>query len=190
MALGCADPYGQFDEFTEALAKRPPPPALSCGEDIVQEVEGTFFAVLAADIDMTHPVMAVADITTGATGMQITLHTLNAADRQTEVGDAIELPTAPVDDEGAFSLEHTDIVVVTEANPFGDGDIVMPRFAMRGTVCEDLICGSWSAQITTPITYEFDIETSQFALVRVGSGEPYPEPPPFNCAGDLAPPLP
>ena len=189
LLAGCADPHGQFDDFTEALAKRPPPATGACGEEVVQSVEGTFFAAMATELDRSQPVVALAQVRTDESGMHIILQTLQTADRQTPAGEPIVMPPAAVEESGEFSTELSGAVVPAAANPLLDDDIVMSRIGLAGSVCERVICGDWWGTITAPLALELHAGQSQFAMVRVELGESYPEPPTINCVGELAAPL-
>ena len=185
---GCADPYGQFDEFSEALARKPAPPSGDCGDAVVQSVEGTFFVALSTQLGPKLPVVMLAEVTSDEAGMHMIWQPLAAADRQMPVGVAVELPSAPIDAEGKFTVELASIVVEAGANPLLDDDIEMAPLGLEGVVCEDLICGFWWGHLLHPIPMDLSPELNRFAMVRVDSLA-YPEPPPINCVGDLADPI-
>jgi len=183
---GCPDPIGQFDEFSEQLAKKPLPPAGDCGPVTAQAVEGTFFLALATQLDPPRPVIALAEVTTDDAGMAMTWQPLAAADRQTPVGDPIVLPPAPIAADGTFTVEAEDVVVAAAGDPLMDAAIVAATITLSGTVCADFICGDLAGDIVEPAPITLEAGKSQFAMERVAPGDDYPEPPPIKCVGDLA----
>jgi hypothetical protein len=184
-STGCADPEGQFEEFSAGYANRPPPPAADCGEDKVRSVEGTFFAAFSTQLDPKSPVVFLAEVSSDTNGLSIDLQPLRADDRHTPVGDGFALPAAAIGAEGAFSVQADDVLVPAEADPILPAAIEMTVLGVEGTVCENVMCGGWWGPVTAPIETELTADLSKFAMVRV-EGTDYPEPPPINCNGDLA----
>jgi hypothetical protein len=58
-----------------------------------------------------------------------------------------------------------------------------------GALCGNagLFCGTVEGNVSAPIA--LDLTGSTFTLSRVDEGAPLPEPPPIDCAGNLADPL-
>jgi len=187
--IGCPDPIGQFDEFTEKLANKPHGPAGDCGPETVQTVEGTFFLALSTQLAPEEPVVMLAEVTTGAEGMSMIWQPLRADDRTTPVGEPIEVPPAPIDSEGKFTSVATGVVVDSAANPVMTVPIEAPSITLEGTACHELLCGGMSGQLTKPLTVTLLSDQSKFTLERVEPGEDYPEPPQISCLGELATPV-
>lgn len=186
---GCPDPVGEFDAFADELAKKPAPPKGDCGAEITREVDGVFFASLATQLAKAQPAVMRVEVTTDAAGMHMVLQPLAVADRTTPAGDPIVAAPAPIDESGGFVVTLSDVVLPGAANPISSDEIVAPSIVLAGTACEARLCGDMSGSIEKPLPVTLVAGKSQFAMQRVADGAVYPEPPPINCAGELADPL-
>ena len=186
---GCPDPIGQFDEFSERLANKPRGPAGDCGLETVQQVDGTFLLALATQLDPVRPVILLAEVSTGSAGMSMTWQPLAVTDRQTPIGDPIDVPPAPIAEDGTFTVQATNVVVGAAADPIMDAVIEAATITLSGFACADFVCGNLAGEIVLPAPITLVAEQSKFAMERVAPGEAYPEPPQINCLGDLAKPV-
>jgi hypothetical protein len=73
------------------------------------------------------------------------------------------------------------------ANPISGNELVIGQLVFASEQTEPSICGSATGSITQPAM--ISLEGSTFTLIPVTDLARAPEPPPINCAGDLADPL-
>src|SRR5262249_1555241 len=116
--IGCPNPDGSFDDFAEradAVPKSDAGPG-ACGDVPVDKAEGDFFLALAA-VQVTKPVTFFAKLTTDAAGLHMNVQPFAYVDRTTLVGTPMDLGPFPIDAQGNFVADLTEITVVGEANP-------------------------------------------------------------------------
>jgi hypothetical protein len=197
-APGCvADAEGEYEAFAKRAGKgtggagggttdggcTPPEPG---------EIDGDYIFALSATLGPDTPVLFLTTITTsaGADGMQMQwrLQPLAAEDRTTPVGSAIDFEPFTVNSDGTFLADPGPLTVTGEANPITKGNPITADIDLSGEFCgvEDFYCGAVGGEVTSPLT--LPLTGSTFTLSKVTTPDTYPEPPPINCAKDLAAP--
>jgi hypothetical protein len=155
------------------------------------QIDGSYLLALSAKISPQSPFLFLTTVTTfaGAGGSQVlwTLQPLAAADRTTMVGSPIQFEPFTVEPNGSFFTEQGPLDVVGEANPITSTDITAD-VTLAGELCgaQDFHCGAAGGAVTIPVSLPLDGSTFTLSKVTPGS---YPEPPPINCAKDLAAPI-
>ena len=180
---GCAkDPKDNILDYVERTDDQRDT-VLELEEGTVVDVTGTFYFTLRAVIATALPLQFIATTTfteteTGGT-LDVTLQALSLLVQETEepremVGDPIVLPTAEVDETGAFEVDLGEVSVIGSANPISGSDIVA-TLSLKGTIqSEDVFCGGVKGNITAPIKAPLSYGDSSFAAVRLEEGEAYP----------------
>ena len=182
---GCPDPQAEFDDFEARYEETKPPPVVAACGETVQSVEGDFLFALSAQIDAEKPILFLASIVTEADGMHVSVTPLEAADRKTLIPPPLEIGPYPIDAEGNFVAALPQLTIPGAANPITGSEIVATT-TLSGAVCENLLCGDVTGQVTEPLM--LDLAGSTFAMARV-MGTDYPEPPVIDCSGKTAEPL-
>lgn len=183
---GCPDPDAAYEDFVTRAGKIPPPPPGECGQTVLS-VDGEFFFALSSQLAKKKPITFLAQLTTDAGGVSMSLQPLDKADRATPVGPAIEVGPYPIVD-GRFTAAFPLLVVPGAANPISPADI-KAQITLVGSVCADFVCGTVEGQVLEPVMIALDPVNSRFTMERVTTPGEYPVPPQINCTGDLADPL-
>lgn len=150
-----------------------------------------YFLALGLSLEPKKPVVAVvsvaADDSSGLPVSSWSVQPLSWKDRQTPVGSAIALPPIQHDSTGAFSADPPTIDVPGEANPFSHTLITVDLKSLAGAFCpgQTFACGTVGGLVVKPI--EVPVDGSTWTLTKL-AGDPFPEPPPVDCA--LTPALP
>jgi hypothetical protein len=187
VVAGCPDPDASFDAFTARAKLVPPPPVGACGPTVTS-VHGTFFFALSTQVARNRPFVFLTTVTTESGGLMMNLQPLSADDRATSVGTAIAVGPFPIAADGSFVGRLPTLAIVADANPISASELEA-EVTLRGTVCENFICGSVDGTMTKPSALELTADKSSFTLERVEPAGEYPEPPEINCSGDLAVPV-
>jgi hypothetical protein len=199
-SAACVDPAGALDDFNERAAEADFSTSTTsgagggdaCAVPAAGEVDGNYLFALSAKIAKTKPVLFYAKLTTeDASGLNFSLNLqpLNAKDRKTPEGDAIDVGPYPVAADGTFSAALPMLTVAGAANPVS-GSLLEATVTLVGTLCApaDFICGDVTGSVTKPIAIP-DLTGSAFTMQRITDEAAYPEPL-INCAGDPAEPPP
>lgn len=206
LLLGCVDPQGKFDEFAERVGTTtrtigscdgggtPPRPG---------EGDGPVLLVVSTSLSPRLPVLFKGDVQSvdvdGRTGLTFNLSPLNAFDRTTLVGEPLAEGPFVIGDDGVLVADIPRGITPELANPVTAGD-VDSQVTLTGTVCHvaepwssgpvDMAgqyCGIVSGTLYAPVEGPL---TGDFALIRLADIDVIPDPPPYNCIGDLADPAP
>jgi hypothetical protein len=180
---GCAkDPKDNILDYVERTDDQRDT-VLELEEGTVVDVTGTFYFTLRAVIATALPLQFIATTTFTETetggNLDIRLQALSLNIGETEepremVGDLIVLPTAEVDETGAFEVDLGEVSVIGSANAISGSDIVA-TLSLKGTIqSEDVFCGGVEGNITDPIKAPLSYGDSSFAAVRLEEGEDYP----------------
>lgn len=195
--IGCANPEGEYQEFINRYEVINPASSSSsvgggCAAPAGGEADGDYYFALSPSFSAKTPLVFLATVSTsdGANGLDInmSLQPLNAEDRMTAEGSPIVFDvTAGMD--GVFMTAPANIAVVSAANPISDSAVEAENVTLAGALCAqmDVVCGAVGGNVTVPAPLPLD--NSTFSMQRVTGPADYPEPPPINCAGDLADPL-
>ncbi|EYF06476.1 hypothetical protein [Chondromyces apiculatus] len=187
--MGCADPQGDFDAFTERYASIHGTTTTStepgtCAPPEAGAIDGDHLLTLSVNLNPKKPVVFIAGVTTTAMGdglgLSMTLQALAAADRTTLVGDVTTVGPYEVGADGAFVAELPELTVPAEANAI-TGSQIKAKVTLTGTLCADaLACGKVTG------TAVVNVDGSDFTLQKIDDPAAYPEAV-INCAGETAP---
>jgi hypothetical protein len=195
-AAACANPETKFDDFKRRLGDpRVGAGAASSGAvgDAaaceLDDAVGDYFLTLAVALSPQTPIVALVSLTTPSedTVAMPSIQPLAASDRSSPIGSSISAgPFAAPD--GQARVDVPGLRVNGAANPIAGSDIAADVVLLLN-VCKGgpFLCGSAEGDVTEPLA--LDLAGSTFTMTRVASPVDYPEPPPINCAGDLADPL-
>lgn len=200
LTAACADPQGAYDEFVERQTTASSSSSSTggsggggggagCTAPAVGELDGDHLLVLSAKLSPKKPIVMAAKVTTadegGKTAVTMQLQPLDAADRQTPVGAAIDVPVFPIEADGTFVLSVPSADVDGTANPITGNTLKGVAATLTGSgMCSPFAfaCGDVTGAITTP---PVKLDGSTFTLQPVTD----PATPPevfINCAKDLA----
>jgi hypothetical protein len=161
---GCADPQGQFDDFTERKAaidadastdaaslpdSRKPDLVNQNGSDAGQQCEIVtqsdmpqhYLFSLSTKIIKTKPILALTEFTisdlNGSPAISLHAQPLDATDKITPVGNPIVGGPFPIKPDGSFVADLGSVTVPGQANPISGSDIVSTLIlnAQPGSVC-------------------------------------------------------
>lgn len=201
--LGCADPEGDFDAFTERYGQigTTTTTTTNTGGCTVPEagaIDGDYFMTLSAKLNPQKPFAFLVKVTTEAMGdgigLSMNVQALQADDRATLVGDAIDVGPYEVAADGRVDIGfpelfvpdqmHQYVAIPGAANPITGSDI-QASATLSGTVCDpgEFICGDVVGEAKTSFTLKLDGST--FTLQKI-TGDTYPVAV-LNCAGEEAP---
>ena len=204
LVQGCTNTEGNYNDFVareKALQEGgagggggftpcdPPKPG---------DIDAQYLYTLSAKLGtaLQPPVIFLADVKTtsfqGGTGLKLTLHSLSATDRKTEVGTPLDIPVIAIGSDGVLDPTPMPKMTVTgEANALQPGhDIVASDVTLIGQMCgvQDFYCGTVTGNVTQPIT--LDLKGSPYTFQKVDPSSLPPDPIYVNCAKDTAPPPP
>jgi hypothetical protein len=201
LTAACADPEGAFDDF---VARQTTASSSSsggtggggggsgCTAPAVGELDGDHILVLSAKLSPKKPIVMSAKVTTaddgGKTAVTMQLQPLDALDRRTPVGAAIDVPVFPIEADGTFVLSVPSADVDGTANPITGNTLKGIAATLTGSgMCSPFAfaCGDVTGAIATP---PVKLEGSTFTLQPITDPATYPETY-INCAQDLANPL-
>jgi len=199
--LGCADPEGEFNAFTDRYAKIETTTTSgdggggsgggnACALPEAAAVSGDFILTLSAKLNPQKPFLFLAKVTSESMGdglgVSMNVRSLAAADRKTLVGDAVDVGPYPLEADGTFVMELPELKIPGEANPI-TGSEVTANATLTGSICApgEFGCGAVTGEVVTSSGLSLKLEGSTFTFQKV-TGEAYPEAV-INCAGDKAP---
>lgn len=204
LPIACVDTEARLDEFVSRLPHGSgggPSDGGMAGSDALVDsgtcppvpgaLDGPYVLTLAASIAPTTPIMTLLDLTTpdymGGTGFAFDARALSAADRKTPIGDPISAGPVVVEANGHYRLPLSGVSIPGAANPISGSDIAVD-LELSGNLCgpPESFCGTFNGEVSQPI--QLPLDGSTFTLRPVVNGD-IPEPPPIDCAGNLADPL-
>lgn len=150
-------------------------------------LSGAHFLTFSASLSPADPFVAALDFTRDGPTFSFTIQPLAAIDRSTPVGSPSQHGPFPHDDAAWNATLMSPLAIPGEANPVTGNPIVLDDLVFASRRIDPVICGSASGNLTQPAMISLDGST--FTLIPVTDLAPAPEPPPINCAGDLADPL-
>lgn len=193
--VGCADPQADYEAFNERVAKVDglEQPAGDCATPLPApgEPDGDFLMALSAKLNPTKPIMFIAKVTTTAMGdgldLSMSIQPLSAADRETPVGDVVDVGPFHVGADAKLVADLPPLSVTGEANPLTGSDI-QADVALSGNLCSpgEFICGDVTGEAIASITVKLDGST--FTMQKITDPAAYPDIV-INCAEDPAAPL-
>ena len=207
-STGCVDPEGSFDDFAERKQRTGGTGGSGgnadsgpCNIPSAGQADGPVLLVVSvATLDASKPVLLGGSITTTEPPREVhfNLQPLDAMDRKTAVGAAIQ-QTYPVLDDGALLAALDRTTIDGRANAIAYNSPIDSQVTLDGSVCklaqpwssgpvtpDNFYCGTLTGHLFAPIDSAID---GTFTLIRLGSAAALPEPPPIDCAGTLASPL-
>ncbi len=201
LAVGCADARGRFDDFQARLAQIgdagtdaraddsdggpcvPPDPGVVGGP-----------ALLALDTNLIpgDPVLFLGTIDTpaldGTTAVHFAYHAVDAMDRRTLVGAALEVGPYPLHD-GVLTADIAESTLDGRANPLLYGTPLDSAMTLHGHICgvKTYYCGTLDGETYGLLSGAF---TGHFGITLLASPDAVPAQPRFGCdAADIAPVL-
>jgi hypothetical protein len=193
---GCPDTEGEFNNFIERYESNKGEATSSTGSGgasacqapmMAGDMDGDYQFTLSAALSPKKPILFAATIATsdGPNGLQFTLglQPLDAADRATKVGTAIEVGPFDVAADGSFSAKLPPLDVIGSANAISGSDLAA-EVTLDGNLCGDFSCGSVSGEVTKPAI--IDLVGSTFTIDKLDAAGMYNEPVLINCAKDEA----
>lgn len=125
----------------------------------------------------------------GATAVKYAYKALDASDRRTPVGEALEVGPFALGNDGHFDAETAESTLPGSANAILPGVEITSVLTLHGTICgvSDFYCGTVTGDVSAPIEGP---TTGQFGLTLVPSIDAIPARPRFGCGEEaLAPAL-
>ncbi|XXY54100.1 hypothetical protein WME91_23510 [Sorangium sp. So ce269] len=204
LLLGCADPEGRFNDFQardttireeQASGGGGSDGSGGGGGSCLPEAgapDGDFLFSLSAYLNPQAPIVFLSTLTSeardGGLSISLSFQALEAADRKTPTGTAVDVGPYEVSADGQFIAELPTIVVPGNANPIS-GSELEATITLSGALCAptDFVCGDVTGTVTRPLS--LDLKGSTFAMQRITDPDSYPEPV-INCDKKPARPLP
>jgi hypothetical protein len=204
LVQGCTNAEGKYNDFIdrqkalqEGGAGGSDAGFTPCDPPKPGDIDGQYLFALSAKIGtLQPPVLFLADMTTvanqGGTALKMTLHSLSASDRKTEVGSPLDIPEIGIGSDGVIdNTALPEFTVTGVANPIQPGqDIVASGVRLVGQICgtQDFYCGTVTGNVTKPTVLNLVGSPYTFEVVTDPNSLPL-DPLYVNCAKDTAPPL-
>ena len=194
---GCADANGRFQEFEgrraafEGDAGAPSGGGEGAGGAGICEppapgvVRGSALLALETSALPGAAILFFGELETfeldGHTAAKYTYKALDATDRRTEVGAALEVGPFALADDGHFDTEAGESTLPGSANAILPGVEITSKLTLHGTICgvSDFYCGTVTGTVSAPIVGP---TTGQFGLRLVASIDDIPARPRFGCS--------
>ena len=199
---GCADASGRFQEFEDRRALGDSSAGASgsaggagdaCSPPEPGVVHGLALLALETSAQRGVAILFFGEVETpeldGKTAVKYSYKALDAHDRHTEVGDALEVGPIAIAEDGKFDGETANSTLPGSANAILPGIPITSQLTLHGTICgvSDFYCGTVTGTTTAPVAGP---TTGQFGLLLVPSIDDIPARPRFGCAEKaLAPEL-
>ena len=202
LVVGCADARGRFEDFQARLNQ------IDAGNDATSDddsdggpcappdpnvVGGPALLAIETSLIPGNPVLFLGTIDTpaldGTTAVHFAYHALDAMDRSTLVGDALEVGPYPLT-EGVLTAPIARSTLDGRANPAYYGTPTESSMTLHGHICgvKSFYCGTLDGQVYGLLSGTF---TGHFGITLLPSANAVPAQPRFGCdATDLAPALP
>lgn len=198
---GCADARGRFQEFEErrgaldgqaGTASTGGEPG--CAPPAPNVVSGPALLALETSMSPGLAILFLGEITTpaldGHTAVKFNYRALDSEDRQTRVGDSLQVGPYVIGEDGTFDAPTGKSTLPGSANPILHGVAITSDLTLHGTICgvDTFYCGTVSGEVFAPLAGP---ATGQFGLTLLGSDGELPARPRLGCASRaLAPALP
>lgn len=200
MLAGCPAPEEKFQDFAGRYAASPFGQGTGGGgggsfcpseAPMGMERDGEYLFSFTPVVESPDkPAPFIATVSVSGDAMSLELQPLDADDRMTMVGDPQSFGPFPIESDGTVTIELVQAIVPPPTNPLTDSQLRVDAL-LEGAFCTDTdgLCGTFSADIfigsgENPAL----MPLGTWTMVKIDGGV-YPEPPPLNCAGDLAAPL-
>jgi hypothetical protein len=201
---GCADARGRFDAFHNRLQATPDASSEAssagsggdstegCTPPAPGAVAGPALLAIGTSFAAGKPILFLGTIDTpaldGTTAVQFAYRALDALDRSTRVGPALEVgPFALVD--GVLTAPVPKSTLVGDADPIVYGVPITSEMTLTGQICgvRSFYCGTLTGSTNGYVNGPF---TGQFGITLLDGPDAVPARPRFGCgAADIADPL-
>ncbi|HEY4105459.1 MAG TPA: hypothetical protein VGM44_16285 [Polyangiaceae bacterium] len=196
-AAGCADARGRFEDFQSRLAQEPDSGSDAddggpCTPPDPNVVGGPALLALDTNLIPGEPVLFLGTIDTppldGTTAVHYVYHAVDAEDRHTLVGDALEVGPFALTD-GLLTALVPESTLDGRANPQLYGTPIDSKMTLSGHICgvKSFYCGTLTGITSGLISGPF---SGHFGITLLPSLDAVPAQPRFGCdASDVAAPL-
>ena len=204
----CADARGRFESFEARAHSSPGRDAAKasdgelandatydggpCQPPAPNAISGAALLALAINGNLDLPILFAGMIDTperaGTTAVHFVYRALDAEDRSTRVGDALEVGPLPLAD-GVLEAKVPESTLDGRANPIARGVPLTSALTLHGHICgaQPFYCGSFDGQLSGLISGPL---TGQFGITLLSGPDAIPARPRFGCGtSDLAPEL-
>lgn len=201
--VGCANARGRFEDFETRLKEEPDsgPDANDTDAQVMDDggpctppapnaVSGPALLALDTNLIPGEPILFLGTIDTpaldGTTAVHFAYHALDASDRQTLVGPALEVGPYPLVN-GTLTAPIAESTLDGRANPELYGTPIASEMTLRGQICgvRTFYCGTLDGDTSGLISGPF---TGHFGITLLSDPEAIPAQPRYGCAAsDLAP---
>jgi hypothetical protein len=209
LLVGCADARGRFEQFetrehdladSGSSADQPDGASNDSGDDggactppDPNVVAGPALLALDTNLIPGEPILFLGTIDTpaldGTTAVHFAYHALDASDRHTLVGPALEVGPYPLQD-GVLTAPIAESTLDGRANPELYGTPISSEMTLVGHICgvRTFYCGTLSGDTSGLITGTF---TGHFGITLLSGPDAVPDRPRFGCdASEVGDPLP
>ena len=140
-----------------------------------------FLAIYATPVAPTTPFQFLADVTAEGGQLELSLTPLSldilSVDTPREPLPPPFVVSGPIAEDGSFTIEIPDLMLIGQANPVTGSDIVA-SVTLDGVFEQDRICGQVSGAITVPAN--IDLTGSYLSGMRIDGG-PLPSIDDLDC---------
>lgn len=198
----CADANGRFQAFEErrgaldgqaGTANVAGSGGQQCAPPAPNVVSGPALLALQTSMAPQLAILFLGEIETpaldGTTAVKYSYKALDSLDRQTQVGDALQVGPYAIGDDGKFDGPTGKSTLPGSANPILRGVPIVSDLTLHGTICgvATFYCGTVTGTVFAPLAGP---ATGKFGLTLLEDERDIPERPRFGCEEDaLAPAL-
>jgi hypothetical protein len=196
--VGCADARGRFEDFQNRLAGeagvagKESDDGGTCEPPRPNSVNGPALLAINTSLTAGHPILFLGTIDTppleGTSAVHFAYRALDSLDRQTRVGDALEVGPFALHD-GLLTAPVPESTLDGNANPLLHGAPITSEMTLTGHVCgvARFYCGTLTGSTSGLLSGTF---TGTYGITLLDGPDAVPDQPRFGCAADdLAPPL-
>jgi len=191
LLTGCPDPDVEFADFTERYedihgsgSGGMAGVGGGCAVPSMGELDGEYFFALAPPQSAKKPAPFTATLAVNGATFTLSLQPLDAEDRVTAIGSAIDLGPFDLADDATFEADLGTIIIPSETNPLTTSELT-GEVQLAGALCPaDYLCGPATGSITMPVMLPID-----GAFWTMESMDTFAEPPKVDCSGGTADPL-
>jgi hypothetical protein len=187
VSLACSDARGAYEAFgaraDQAERDDAGPDAGPCTPPSPGEISGRALIAIGTSISPGRPILFLGDLETpemdGETAVTFRYRPLDASDRETEVGDVLELGPFIVQSDGSFVAPTGEATLPGEANALLPGVPITSDLTLHGTICgvQTFYCGTVTGEASFPVMGPIE---GDFGLELVG--DELPANPRYGCA--------
>lgn len=182
MALGCADPVGDYEEYTKMAQGRASPPPPSClptppAEAESANITGTFIAYCKVNFAAhDQSLLLAANFTQNAEVLDVSLTPLKvgATTINDTAGDA-PLVTSTTVSRGQFTVSFDSVSVSGAANKISGQQIVLSAASFKGVVLsKDRLMAELDGTLVKPFESDLTISGDICLFYRLEDGKTLP----------------